>query len=100
MLFLDMQLIKHPDRTLGTTVYWKPTHTNLYINNLSHHHPVQKTSFMTTLLYKVNGIASAEHLPRELAFLKEIFMHNGFTRQEVEYIIANHGKQKLDQSEE
>lgn len=40
--FLDILLIKKPDGTLGHVVFKKPTHTNLYVNNLSRHHPAQK----------------------------------------------------------
>lgn len=49
---------------------------------------------MQTLLYSTNGTADAEHLPEELATLKRLLLHNGFTRPEVEQVIASHGKWK------
>jgi hypothetical protein len=30
--FLDIDIYKRPDGTLGHIVYRKPTHTNLYLN--------------------------------------------------------------------
>ena len=37
--FLDVNIYKKKDGSLGHQVYLKPTHTNLYLNQKSHHHP-------------------------------------------------------------
>lgn len=49
--FLDILLIKKPDGTLCLMVFRKPTHTNLYVNSLSHHHPPQKHAALSTLIH-------------------------------------------------
>jgi hypothetical protein len=38
--FLDLDIYRGPDGSLGHKVYRKPIHTNLYLNAKSHHHPV------------------------------------------------------------
>lgn len=67
-------LERKPDRTLGQSVYQKPTHANLYTRRLSHYHPAQKAEFVSTLLYRAKNIADVEDLPTELAFLREAFL--------------------------
>jgi hypothetical protein len=37
--FLDLDIYRRPDGSMGHKVYCKPTHTNLYLNAKSHHHP-------------------------------------------------------------
>ena len=39
--FLDINIYRKPDGSLGHKVYRKPTHTNLYLNQNSHHHPAK-----------------------------------------------------------
>lgn len=76
--FLDMSLIMCEGGMLGRTVYWKLTHTKLYTNSHSHHHPAQKSSLMQTLLHRAKGIADTEHLTEELATLENEVLRNGF----------------------
>ena len=40
--FLDIDIYRKNDGSLGHKVYCKPTHTNLYLQNSSHHHPADK----------------------------------------------------------
>jgi hypothetical protein len=40
--FLDNDIYRKPDGSLGHRVYRKPTHTNLYLHANSHHHPSNK----------------------------------------------------------
>lgn len=63
LLFLDILIISKQDGSMGQTVYRKPTNTNLYLNDLSHHHKAQKASIMTTLISRAQCIADKEHLP-------------------------------------
>ncbi|XP_046406226.1 uncharacterized protein LOC124171132 [Ischnura elegans] len=37
--FLDILIERRADGSLGHSVYRKPTHTDLYLNGRSHHHP-------------------------------------------------------------
>ncbi|XP_071441730.1 conserved oligomeric Golgi complex subunit 3-like [Hetaerina americana] len=50
--FLDILIKKREDGTLSHSVYRKPTHTDLYLNGESHHHPSQKRSVLSTLLHR------------------------------------------------
>jgi hypothetical protein len=40
--FLDIEIYRKANGSLGHKVYRKPTHTNLYLHHLSHHHPANK----------------------------------------------------------
>jgi hypothetical protein len=40
--FLDLDIYRRPDGSLGHKMYHKPTHTNLYLNAKSHHQPSNK----------------------------------------------------------
>jgi hypothetical protein len=40
--FLDIDDYRKMDDSLGHRVYRKPTHTNLYLHQNSHYHPVHK----------------------------------------------------------
>lgn len=51
--FLDILINKHPDGSVGRTVYRKATHTELYLNKNSHH-PAQKHGVIKTLLERVH----------------------------------------------
>lgn len=68
--FLDIMIFKKPDGTLGQGVYRKPTHTNLYLKNFSHHHPAQKRSALHTLVDSAWKIADRDHIEDELRLLK------------------------------
>jgi hypothetical protein len=37
--FLDIDIYRKKDDSLGHKVHLKPTHTNLYLHHNSHHHP-------------------------------------------------------------
>jgi len=48
--FLDVDIYRKMDGSLGHRVYWKPTHTNLYLHWNSHHHPTNKQSALASLI--------------------------------------------------
>jgi len=49
--FLDIDIYRKTDGSLGHKVYRKPTHTNLYLHQKSHHHPANKVSQSSLLWY-------------------------------------------------
>jgi hypothetical protein len=49
--FMDMDIYRRPDGSLGHNVYRKPTHTNLYLNAESHYHPASKHFVLPTLVH-------------------------------------------------
>jgi hypothetical protein len=44
--FLDTDIYRKPDGSLGHRVYRKPTHTSLYLHANSHHHPSNKQTVL------------------------------------------------------
>lgn len=68
--FLDILLIRKSNGTLVQTIYRKPTHTNLYISSLSHHHPAPKWAALSILVYTAINVANKEHLDEELKTLR------------------------------
>ena len=70
--FLDIDIYRRPDGSLGHKVYRKPTHTNLYLNPGSHHHPSNKQAILATLVHRARALCDNESLHGELEFLKPI----------------------------
>jgi hypothetical protein len=54
--FLDIDIYRRPDGSLGHKVYRKPTHTNLYLNPGSHHHPSNKQAVLATLVHRARAL--------------------------------------------
>ena len=52
--FLDTLIHKQPDNSLSTSVYRKPTHTDLYLQWNSHHHLSAKYCVINTLRHRAN----------------------------------------------
>jgi hypothetical protein len=46
LLFLDIDIYRKTDGFLGHKVYRKPTHTNVYLHQNSHHHPANNQSLL------------------------------------------------------
>jgi hypothetical protein len=75
--YLDIDIYKRPDGSLGHKVYRKPTHTNLYLNPGTHHHPSNKQATFVTLVHRVKSLCDKESLHDELQFLKTTYKENG-----------------------
>ena len=73
MPFLDTLVTPQEDGTLTTSVYRKPTHTDLYLQWDSHHNLASKYSVINTLTHRVKAVCSnSELLETELKHLQEI----------------------------
>jgi hypothetical protein len=77
--FLDLGIYRRPDGSLRHKVYRKPTHTNLYLNAKSHHHPFNKQAVLSTQIHKTRALCDEDSLQAELVFLKDVFKQNGYT---------------------
>ena len=64
--FLDMYIYRKTDGSLGHKVYRKPTHTNLYLHQNSHHHPA-------SLIHRAKALCGQVSRAQELEFLTTIF---------------------------
>jgi hypothetical protein len=71
-------------------VYCKPTHTNLYLNTKSHHHPSNKQSVLSTVVHKVRALCDEDRLQAELAFLTGIFKTNGYNNKQIHCALNFH----------
>jgi hypothetical protein len=60
--FLDLDIYRRPDGSLGHKEYHKPTHTNLYLNAKSHHHPSNKQAVLSTLIHKDRALCDEDSL--------------------------------------
>jgi hypothetical protein len=61
--FLDIDIYRRPDGSLGHRVYHKPTHTNLYLNSSSHHH-------QTSMPYSPHWYTEQELCATRTAFME------------------------------
>jgi hypothetical protein len=77
--FLDIDIYRKRVGSLGHNVYRKPTHTNLYLNQTSHHHPANKHSALSSLVHRAKSLRDQDSLAPELTLLPEVFKQNGYT---------------------
>ena len=63
--FLDTIVLPQPDNSLLTSVYRKPTHTDLYLQWDSHHHLFAKHSVINTLRHRTRTACSNNQLLKE-----------------------------------
>ena len=77
--FLDTDIYRKTDGSLGPRVYRKPTHTSLYLHQNSHHHPANKRSVLASLIYRAKALCDQDSLFQELEFLTTVFKDNGYS---------------------
>ena len=81
--FLDVLI--HPDRS--TSIYRKPTHTNLYTHYSSSSPASTKNSIISSLTRRAYKLCSPSHLNDELLFLKHTFLTNGYPLNKINLIM-------------
>jgi hypothetical protein len=81
--FLDIDFYRIVDSYLDQTVYCKPTHTNLYLHQNSHHHPANKQSVLASLIHRATALCDQYSLNQELKFLTTAFKNNGYSTQQI-----------------
>ncbi|KAJ4449929.1 hypothetical protein ANN_01336 [Periplaneta americana] len=81
--FLDIHIHRKADGTLGHGVYRKPTHTDLYLNALSLHHPSQKKSVLASLPHRAIVISDINNLPAEMDHLRRTLQQNNYSRRDI-----------------
>jgi hypothetical protein len=86
--FLEINVYRRPDSSLGHRVYGKPTHTNLYLSATSHLHPVNKQAVLFTLVHRAKAICDSNSLPQELKFLHKTFRDNGYSEWQILHALS------------
>ncbi|XP_046397983.1 uncharacterized protein LOC124164734 [Ischnura elegans] len=81
--FLDVMVRRKGDGSLGHAVYRKDTHTNRYLNAISHHHPAQKASVVSSLLHRAFTVSDADSLESEKRLLTTALRKNGYNQKMV-----------------
>ena len=84
--FLDLEIIRKSDGSLGHRVYRKPTHTDLYLNANSYHHPSQKQAVLATLFHRAFTVSDEEHLGQEVKHLYKVLQQNEYNYREISKI--------------
>ena len=77
-----------------TSVYRKPTHTNLYTNYSSAAPSSTKNSIISSITRRAYTICSPKHLKHELEFQKQTFLCNGYPISRIS-LIMQRTKQSL-----
>jgi hypothetical protein len=82
--FLDIDIYRKTNSSLGHKVYGKPTHTNLYPHQDSHHHPANKQPVLAFLIHRAKALCEQDSLTQELEFLTTVFKDNGYSPQQIQ----------------
>jgi hypothetical protein len=76
--FVDLNIYRRPDGSLGRKMYRKLNHTNLYLNATYHHHPSNKQAVISTVIHRARALCHEDSLQAELASLRNVFKQNGY----------------------
>jgi len=81
---MSTSIYRKTDDSLGHKVYQKPTHTNLYLHQNSHHHPANKQLVLSSLTLRAKALCDQDSLAQELEFLTTVFKENGYSHQKIQ----------------
>jgi hypothetical protein len=79
--FLDVLLCRRKDGTIERSVYRKPTWIGQYIHFYSSVPLKRKRNLIRNLAFRVRKICSPDAVEKELCFLHEVFLKNGYPEQ-------------------
>ena len=82
--YLDVLI--HADKT--TSIYRKPTHTNLYTRYSSSTPQSSKDSVISSLTRRAHTICSPSHIELEIQHIKQILLSNGYPLRRINLIMA------------
>jgi len=83
LAFLDIDIFRKTDGSLGHKIYQKPTHTSLYLHQNLHHHPANNQSVLASLIHRATALCDEDSLTQELEFLTTVFKDNGYSPQQI-----------------
>jgi hypothetical protein len=73
---LGADIYRRPDGSLGHEVYRNPTHTNLCLDNSSHHRPAHRLALLSVLVYSARALCDQGSPHEEMVFLGCVFRRN------------------------
>ena len=89
--FLDVHLKREPNGKLSTSVYRKPSNTNITIKPNSCQHPnTAIASFKSELCRAYRICSSNTHLQKEIKFITDLFVDNGHDRALLEKVATSY----------
>ena len=91
--FLDVMVKKQSGR-LQTSVFRKPTCSNVYIPYDSHHAPCIKAGTIRCLATRARNIASREDLKTEMTHIKQVFKKNGYPASTIQKAMKMTGRDR------
>ncbi len=101
--FLDVR-VERKEGKISTEVYRKRTHTDLYINFASHHHPHTKTGIIACLRDRAENICDGKNVRSEKQHLVKVFQANGYPKSMICRQLYRHrrawpqqGEQEVDE---
>jgi predicted GIY-YIG superfamily endonuclease/uncharacterized protein (UPF0335 family) len=97
--FLDILIYKQPNGKLGHKVYRKPTHTELYLNANSYHHPAQKQAVISTLIHRALEISDKRNKQQEISHVCQTLKVNGYNINNIQRTIRKELKSKKKKTE-
>jgi hypothetical protein len=83
LTFLGINIYRRWDGSLDHIIYRKPTHTDLYLNYGSHHHPSSIQAVLSMLVHGGRAVCDKESLHDDFKFLKTTFRENGYSIQQI-----------------
>jgi hypothetical protein len=98
---LDLkQTVDRRSKKIEFDVHYKPTHTNINVNARSNHPEVMKKGIIKGFAERARALCDEQHLSKEMQNLEDIFVANGYHREEVREILDEKGKDRTPGEEE
>lgn len=94
--FLDILISRHNGK-LTTTVYRKPTHTNVYLRQNSHHPDNIKLGVIKCLYERADKLCDNTKVQQEKQYLNKVFKSNGYSETFIKQ--ATRPKRQIQQAE-
>jgi hypothetical protein len=82
--FLDINIYRKPDTSLGHSFHHRLTNTNLYLSSKSYHHPSNKLAVLSILVHRDRSLCDQESLHGELEILMTTFRQNVYSDRQIQ----------------
>ena len=100
MPFLDTLVTLQGDGTLTTSVYRKPTHTDLYLQKDNHHNLACKYSVISTLTHRAKAVCcNSKLLKEELKHLHEVLYECKYPKWAINNVCNNKNLEEQETEE-